>query len=327
MKTRWFLVVLLTASSAILLLIVYGMLIERTHLKVETVRITSPKLNSTSENLTLVHLSDPHLSKWTAYQQRIVDTVNSIQPDAIVITGDFFKSREWFERPESEEFQQELDTIVHFLSQLHAPLGIYLCRGNNDFGNDKEVSDLLPEAVRPLGVKALTNETVKLPGPTNIYLLGVDFPEFPSQQVADFVLAADGENTCLQAYASTKNSYSHVWIQNHRSEWQNYTVTGRFRSSNPDSSGIGITFYSQFDRGYDRFYRLRRRAGTTRFRLSPHGAPIPQGNTEFECPMLPQVWYRFKVECRTEALGTRMRAKVWQTSDRKSTRLNSSHYS
>ncbi len=292
-----------------LLLVGYGIFFERTFIEITNVRITSSKFKPASK-LTLVQLSDLHISHWTAFEQRILQSVNSIQPDVIVITGDVFKSKELFERPESEAFQASLSAIVKFLSSLKAPLGVYVCRGNNDLGDDKEVSNIFLDSVQPLGVRVLSNQSVKLPG-TDIYLLGVDFPQFDGEDAADFVVNSTENGKCLQSDVSIKNSYSHL-LRRDNTSWRNYTYSGTFRSSAPDSSGVGVTFYSQFDRGYDRFYRLRKRAGYSTFVLSPHGAPQPRGQTEFDLEMLPHVWYRFKVDCQNTAAGTRLRAKVWQ---------------
>ncbi len=293
------------------LMIAYGVLFERTHLEINNIRISSEKFDSNFDGLMLVQLSDLHMSRWTAHEQRIVETANSMAPDVIVITGDVFKSKRLFEQPESEAFQTTLSNVVRFISNLKAPLGIYLCRGNNDFGDDKEVSDIFLDAMRGIDAQVIVNRHIKLPGESDVYLLGVDYPDFEKIVVGDFVVSSYDEGTCLQSDVSFKNSYSHVLLRTDRSQWQNYIYSGKFRSSAPDSGGLGVTFYSQFDRGYDRFYRLRKRAGFSTFILSPHGTPMPQGKTEFDLTMEPNAWYLFKVECQNDSIGTYMRAKVW----------------
>lgn len=295
----------------ILIILAYAYFIGRQHVQINFVTIESTKLRA-GFKANIVQISDLHISRLGKYERSVAQKVNALQPDFIVITGDFFKKREFFEKPNSNEFAQSMSGIKEFLKMLSAEKGIFVCRGNNDFGNDKEVSDLFLDAMEEIGVTVLCNSTVpvEVNGDT-LYLLGVDYPEFYKLEVADFYIAEYKEGQCLQINESERNSYSHLLIRGDRSRWRNYTFSGKFRQSDPLSGGIGVTFYSQFDRGYDRFYRLRRSGGDKSFILSPHGAEPPIGDIYADTEIAPNVWYRFRVECRNLEEAVFIAARVW----------------
>ncbi len=304
--------ILIIAGLTMLLVFVYAFFIERHNLKVQNVALHSAKLPGDFSGLRFVQISDVHIAKFGAYEKKVAQTVNSLRPQFIVITGDFFQNRDIFEHPETREFKQNLENIAAFLKLLQAEKGIFACRGNNDFSNDKEVSDLFLQRMKTIGVTVLCNSqhVLNVDG-VNIHLLGVDYPEFARDEVADFFIAEYTDGQCLQANESSRNSYSHFLIGDNRAQWRNYIFTGKFRQSRPDAGGIGVTFYSQFDKGYDRFYRLRRTGGEASFVLAPHGAETPVGDIYADTNILPDAWYKFRIECRTLQQSTIMRARVW----------------
>jgi predicted MPP superfamily phosphohydrolase len=302
-------ILVLCAVSCLL----YAFFIERHNVKVENLSITSKKLPADFAGLRLVHISDLHLNRLTDYERTVAQKVNSLNPDVIVITGDFFKQRDDFEGDNARTvLPQTIQQIQEFLRLLQAKHGIYITRGNNDFSNDKEVSDIFLDAMHEDETTILVNstKTLNIDG-QRIHLMGVDYPGFSRWEANEFEVRGDSSNFYLSSWFSFKNSYSHVLVNDERERWQDYTYSGRFRQVNPDESGVGITFYSQFDRGYDQYYRLRRLAGWTRFVLSPHGVKQLEGETSFEFKVKTHQWYQFKVECTQNARGNRMRVKLW----------------
>ncbi|MDZ7371363.1 MAG: metallophosphoesterase [candidate division KSB1 bacterium] len=282
-------------------------IVESTGVQIRQVNIQSPKLKSNRE-VRLLHLTDLHLAHLGRHEQRLLALLSKQSYDAVLITGDFLKNRKLLENPDSPPAQQALATVEQFVSALKAPLGVFACRGNNDFSNDKEKSDILMERLERSGVKVLVNEAAPI-AEGAVTFLGVDFPWFSRTEVADFAVVECEGNRVLQAKSSSKNSYSHKLIEGERSKWRDYRYSGKFRLSQPERGGIGFIFYSQFDRGWDRFYRLRIRAGQAEFCFSHHGAEA-EGQC-FPCRLVGNRWYRFLVECRTEAAGAVMRGKVW----------------
>ncbi len=295
----------------------YAYFIERFHLQVEYVTLPSEKFPADFPGLRLVHISDLHLKTLTDYERKIAEQVNALHPDVILVTGDFFKHRDDFEGENARtRLPERIDEIRTFLSLLQAPYGVYLSRGNNDFSNDKEVSDIFLDAMHNDNVTVLVNSasTIERYG-RRIHLLGVDYPGFSRWEANEFAVRGDSTNFYLSSWFSFKNSYSHVLVGENRDQWSNYTFTGRFCQANPDESGIGLTFYSQFDKGYDRYYRVRRLSGWQKFVLSPHGVKQLDGLTTFDFTVQKNTWYNFKVSCGAVETGNRMQVKMWRQGD------------
>ena len=295
------------------LCLLYAHYIERKNIKIERIVIKSAKLPDNFAGLRIVHLSDLHMSAFTSYEDKVAHKVNALQPDIIAITGDVFKHRKVFEGPNVvNQLPDNIEQVLAFISKLQAPHGIFLCRGNNDFSDDKEVSDIYPERISKENVTMLMNSTaLVIKDGLRIHLLGVDFPGFSQWEANEFSNQECESGRCIGSGYSSKNSYAHAFILGRRETWRDYTYSGRFRQSDPDEGGIGVTFYSQLDRGFDRFYRLRRLAGWSEFVLSPHGAAPHSGTRRFGLEIQPEHWYRFKVHCFSSERGTRIQARVW----------------
>jgi predicted MPP superfamily phosphohydrolase len=78
--------------------------------------------------LRMVHLSDLHGSNWDMPQvrlNRIMDQVNALEPDLVVVTGDFHASKIW-------DPPMRMDDAVQPLTRLKAPLGVWSVPGNHD---------------------------------------------------------------------------------------------------------------------------------------------------------------------------------------------------
>ncbi|MBN1465619.1 metallophosphoesterase [candidate division KSB1 bacterium] len=292
---------------AAVLCIGYGILIERENVQIEEIEL---KLPAGFDGLRIVQISDLHIDTITDYESKVAQIVNSLHPDIIAITGDFFKNRNVFEgRNSFEKLPANIDQIDAFLNQLSAAIGIFACRGNNDFSDDKEVSDVFLTRMRATNVTMLTNKSLRVR--RRIHLLGVDFPGFDESEIADFSVRPHETGYCLESASSVDNSFCHRLIRDDRTAWRDYTYSGRFRQPNSAEGGIGVTFYSELDTGFDRFYRLRYMARRQRFVLSPHGAGMPAGIAEFSFVMQPGQWCRFKIHCHSSARGIHIRARLW----------------
>ena len=120
---------LLNASFAGLLLLnlgifaaeVQGMVFEPYRLGVSSVPITAPAFLP-GRPLRIVHLSDLHLERLTRREQEMLAQVTALQPDLIVLTGDYVNVDY---RSDPLTWQQARSV----LSQLHAPLGVYAVTG------------------------------------------------------------------------------------------------------------------------------------------------------------------------------------------------------
>ena len=120
---------LLNASFAGLLLLnlgifvaeVQGMVFEPYRLGVSSVPIPAPAFLP-GRPLRIVHLSDLHLERLTRREQEMLAQVTALQPDLIVLTGDYVNVDY---RSDPLTWQQARSV----LSQLHAPLGVYAVTG------------------------------------------------------------------------------------------------------------------------------------------------------------------------------------------------------
>jgi hypothetical protein len=190
-------------------------------------------------------------------------------------------------------------------------MGVFVVRGNNDFSNDKEVSDRLLDTINESGAVALANQRIRLKKDGHaFYLAGVDFAEFNKKEVADFCVNEKQGNKFLQSGPSSRNSYSHYYLFSD-SAWKNYEFTGRLKFAGADDAAIGVTFYSAFHWGYDHYYRLRRYADRPSYFFSPHGTLVSGGHADTGFIPKAGQWHRFRIKVETAADKTTMRAKVW----------------
>ena len=103
----------------------YGYWFGRKQLRVTETTYTSPKVPSSFDGYKIVHISDLHLSSFAdspKFLQRIIDTINTQEPDLICFTGDFVGFG-----------VEEALPFTDILRQLHAKDGIMSVLGNHDF--------------------------------------------------------------------------------------------------------------------------------------------------------------------------------------------------
>lgn len=151
---RWPLLAVATLAAiqtAIWLLMAYGTLVEPFRLRVSRRDILSAKLSNPGRPLRLVHLSDLHVERLTRREQALPALVASLNPDLIVLTGDFLNTS-YHDDPRA------LDDLRDLLQCLRAPGGVYAVWGTVEVD--------LPHLLRPLlqsvGVVVLEDQAVEL---------------------------------------------------------------------------------------------------------------------------------------------------------------------
>jgi uncharacterized protein len=162
-------------SVLIFSIIAAGTLHGRFNFKTETATIKIKGLKKELDGLKIVQLSDLHLAGFYHHQkllQKVIDQVNSYEPDLILNTGDFI-SFGW------REFGRD-DTI---LSKTKSRYGNYAIMGNHDFGTyhpffteaDRENNVLLMHnLIKSSGYKLLNDEhTIIKIGESKIALIGI----------------------------------------------------------------------------------------------------------------------------------------------------------
>lgn len=112
----------------------------------------------------LVQVSDLHLSSFNRYFAKVARQVADLQPDLILLTGDYL------------EEERNIRGVLSFLRELKAPHGIYAVQGNWEYWSRLE-GENLRRHFAGVGVKLLINERADLEiNGHALSILGLDYP-------------------------------------------------------------------------------------------------------------------------------------------------------
>jgi predicted MPP superfamily phosphohydrolase len=146
----------------------YGTLIEPFRVQVTHLEVCSPRLSNPRSRLRIVQISDLHVERLTRRERNLPALVASLEPDMIVLTGDFLSTS--YNRD-----AQALADLRTLLAQLHAPAGIYAVWGTLEVD--------LPHLLRPLldelGIVVLEESVARVPaegrsaGDPELWLVGL----------------------------------------------------------------------------------------------------------------------------------------------------------
>lgn len=154
----------------------YGIIAGWKRITTERVVISSSRIPAAFNGYRIVQLSDFHIGTYSASPNtvdRIVEAVNSLNPDLIVFTGDLVNNS-----------SEEVTEFKSVLSRLKATDGIFSVLGNHDYCLYREYHSLdspakeLAKVVATegdIGWKLLRNESIQIhQGNDSIALVGVD---------------------------------------------------------------------------------------------------------------------------------------------------------
>jgi hypothetical protein len=101
----------------------YGLFYERQNVEVVRQRVRLSRLPKAFEGFHIAQLSDIHIGPFAAadYIRRCVATTNELEPDLIVLTGDYIC---WDLKAQGD--------AVRVLADLRAPYGVFGCLGNHE---------------------------------------------------------------------------------------------------------------------------------------------------------------------------------------------------
>ncbi|MDO8688870.1 MAG: metallophosphoesterase [Dehalococcoidia bacterium] len=142
----------------------YGKDVEPGFLEVTRLKVNLPRLPAAFEGMTIAQLSDIHFGPFvkTSEVREAVDATMQLEPDLVVVTGDFV----------SRVSYGEAELIVQEFTRLRAPMGVYGILGNHDIWNDSEV---VADGIRRAGLTLLRNSNVFFEaGGDRLYLAGID---------------------------------------------------------------------------------------------------------------------------------------------------------
>lgn len=131
---------------------------------INSVRLTLPRLTPAFDGYRIVQLSDFHMERWGdwATLDDIIERVNALEPDLIVLTGDYI-----------DRTIRDIETMLcQRLSQLRARDGVLAIMGNHDYWDDGgAVRAVLARA----GLKEISNHVHTLRrGDETLHICGVD---------------------------------------------------------------------------------------------------------------------------------------------------------
>ncbi|MBT2490001.1 metallophosphoesterase [Streptomyces sp. ISL-96] len=120
--------------------------------RVKRVRVPLARLPRGAHGFRIAVVSDVHLGPvlGRAHTQRIVDTINSVQPDLVAVVGDLVDGS-----------VADLGHAAEPLAQLRAKHGSFFVTGNHEYFSGAEQ---WVEHVRELGLRPLENDRVEIAG-------------------------------------------------------------------------------------------------------------------------------------------------------------------
>lgn len=195
---------------------VWGTFVGRHHIEIKEVTVQSRNLPASFNGYRIVQFSDAHVDSWgndTTFVSKLVDCINSLNPDLIVFTGDIVSRN-----------TKELHPFVNVLSRLKANDGVYSVLGNHDYGDyynwssEKEKEANLAELIsleKQMGWKLLNNanDTIRR-GNDFIVIAGVEnWGEPPFKQYGDLSKA-------LPAKPSNKDTFI-LLLSHNPMHWHN----------------------------------------------------------------------------------------------------------
>ena len=135
------------------------------------VRVGTLPVNTgqTGPSVRLVQISDLHLETFDSYMQKIPVLVAGLNPDLIVLTGDYL------------EEERNIRGVLEFLRRLKAPHGVFAVQGNWEYWSRLE-GENLRRHFAGAGVRLLINERadVEIHG-RPLSILGLDYPSSGDQ--------------------------------------------------------------------------------------------------------------------------------------------------
>lgn len=160
----------LVAAGLALAATAHGFVAAR-QINVEQVRIPTRKLSEGSPPFRIVQISDLHLDLWSdeARVERIVETIDSLDPDVVVSTGDLI-----------DVGPEQLEGHLAHLHRLSPRFGKFAVTGNHEGYIGRARTSAVAERA---GFRMLSQQGVTVNG--NIHIVGVDDPAVRNRVTMD----------------------------------------------------------------------------------------------------------------------------------------------
>jgi len=133
--------------------------------QIKEIKVDIHNLSHQWKGKKVIHLADLHLGRINglSFAQKVVDQVNSQNPDMVVITGDLF-----------DGMGSDPKMFINILNELKSTHGTYFVTGNHEaYLGIGGVLDILADS----NMKILDNSMVVVDG---LQIVGISYPEFGS---------------------------------------------------------------------------------------------------------------------------------------------------
>ncbi|MGQ9585491.1 MAG: metallophosphoesterase [Anaerolineae bacterium] len=284
----------------------YAFAVEPLSPRLEEVWLPMPDLPPQMEELRIVQVSDIHMIQPGLREARARELIERLQPDLVVVTGDLIEAT-----VDPARRLERLEAVLTWLEGLPARYGVWATRGNTDITRYADQNNAYLDRVAGSSVHFLVSRWERLEvGEGTLYLAGADFASFPRGWFSSFDWSLGPEGPTAVVREARYNSYTH-YATRAAMGWQNYTFRGIMGRTDA-RSGLGVTAYSQFPEGGDRYYRLRAYREWPTFHIAPHGTSITQGKVDTGVEARPGLPWAFALQVESRPEGTWVRARVWE---------------
>jgi predicted MPP superfamily phosphohydrolase len=165
---RGFLKLSLTAAGEAALILLggvgYARIIEPGWEIVTELALTLPRLPFAFHGYRIVQISDIHIGTWMNQRRlaKVIDTVNQLNPDLVVITGDFVYY----------DIEENADELISPLSGIDAKDGTLAILGNHDYWTNP---GMVREIIKSAGILDISNAVQTLERDNSLlHIAGVD---------------------------------------------------------------------------------------------------------------------------------------------------------
>jgi len=107
------------------ILFVYGKYVEPNTIKIREIMVKGDSIGNALKGQTIVHLSDPHISRFGKLEDEVLKRIEQINPDLIFLTGDYVR------------WKGDVQPALQFLSRLKAKQGVFAVMGDYDYADSK----------------------------------------------------------------------------------------------------------------------------------------------------------------------------------------------
>lgn len=121
-QPTWGLIAFFAFQAAGTIAYIWGLGFEPLRLSMTELTVTSPHLPKNEKPIRIMHLSDFHIERLAAREEKVLQFVKQADPDLILITGDYLNASNRCE-------ETAVNQVRQFLPQLQAPYGVYAVLG------------------------------------------------------------------------------------------------------------------------------------------------------------------------------------------------------